>query len=84
MPSGNYTNNDLGECGICGKKMRPLLKNEDWPNRAFHVTCFKKILNDISNYNVVAYTKYGIEKRVANMPISQAKKQKSFTINFDD
>tara|TARA_R110002153_G_scaffold260442_1_gene420469 strand:+ start:211 stop:465 length:255 start_codon:yes stop_codon:yes gene_type:complete len=84
MPSGLYTNNDLKDCGICGKKMRPLLKNTDWENRAFHVTCFKKILHDITNYNVVAYTKYGIEKRVANMPISIAKTKKTFTISFDD
>ena len=28
MPSGEYTNNTLKECGICGKKMRPLYQNK--------------------------------------------------------
>ena len=36
------------------------------------------------NYNTIAYSKYGVEKKVANMPITEAKKQKSFTISFDD
>tara|TARA_R110002012_G_C11431906_1_gene589535 strand:+ start:511 stop:762 length:252 start_codon:yes stop_codon:yes gene_type:complete len=83
MPSGEYTNNDLGICGICGKRLRPLYKNNDWDNRAYHITCFKKILNDIANYNKVAYEKYGVEKRVAGLPISEAKKKKKFEIVFE-
>tara|TARA_R110000822_G_scaffold5124_2_gene22145 strand:- start:1122 stop:1373 length:252 start_codon:yes stop_codon:yes gene_type:complete len=83
MPSGFYVN-ELGNCGICQKPMRPLYKNTDWKNRAYHVTCFKKIINDMHNYNTIAYSKYGVEKKVANMPITEAKKQKSFTITFDD
>ena len=46
-------------------------------------TCFKKILNDIANYNKVAYEKYGVEKRVAGLPISEAKKKKKFEIIFE-
>tara|TARA_R110002012_G_scaffold71664_2_gene183642 strand:+ start:824 stop:1075 length:252 start_codon:yes stop_codon:yes gene_type:complete len=83
MPSGVYENK-LGNCGICGKPMRPLYKNKDWKGRAYHITCFKNIIKDIHNYNTVAYTKYGVEKRIANMKESDAKEQKSFTITFDD
>jgi hypothetical protein len=82
MPSGTYKN-DLGNCGICGKKLRPLYKNKDWEKRKYHVSCFREMLSDINNYNDVAFTKYGHTKKVANMPITEAKKQKSFTITFE-
>tara|TARA_R110000796_G_scaffold112579_1_gene224164 strand:+ start:586 stop:837 length:252 start_codon:yes stop_codon:yes gene_type:complete len=83
MPSGKYENNDLKECGICGQKMRPLYKNKDWDGRAYHITCFRKIVSDIANYNTTAFTKYGVEKKVAGMTVSEAKKQDSFVITFD-
>ncbi len=84
MPSGQYTNNNLKECGICGKKMRPLYKNKDWENRAYHITCFRKIVSDIANYNVTAFTKYGVEKKVAGIPISEAREKKDkFVIKFE-
>tara|TARA_R110000824_G_scaffold352161_1_gene539229 strand:- start:302 stop:553 length:252 start_codon:yes stop_codon:yes gene_type:complete len=83
MPSGCYENNELGDCGICGKRMRPLLKNEDWANRKYHVSCFKKILSDISNYNTVAFTKYGHIKKIAGLPEPEARKQLEFKVSFD-
>jgi hypothetical protein len=84
MPSGHYTNNELKDCGICGKKMRPLYKNKDWAERAYHVTCFRRIVSDIANYNTTAYTKYGCEKQIAGMPESQARTRKEpFVISFD-
>ena len=43
MPSGTYKN-DLGHCGICGKKLRPLYKNKDWEKRKYHVSCFREML----------------------------------------
>ncbi len=82
MPSGVY-NNDMGLCGICGNKLRPLYKNKDWENRKYHVSCFREMLSDIHNYNETAFTKYGHTKKVANMPITEARKQKSFTIVFE-
>ena len=84
MPSGEYTNNDLKECGICGKKMRPLYKNKDWPDRSYHITCFRKIVSAIANYNTTAYTKYGVEKKVAGMSLSEAREKKDkFIIKFE-
>ena len=82
MPSGVY-NNDMGLCGICGNKLRPLYKNKDWEHRKYHVSCFREMVSDINNYNDTAFTKYGHTKKVANMPITEARKQKSFTIVFE-
>ncbi len=82
MPSGYYEN-DMPNCGICGRKLRPLYKNKDWKSRAYHVTCWKNMVNDIANYNRVAYSKYGHVKRVADMPLEEAKKQDKFVVEFD-
>jgi hypothetical protein len=83
MPSGVYENNSLGNCLMCGKKMRPLYKHDDWPTRKYHISCFRELISDISNYNKVAYTKYGVKKKVANVPIEEAREKKEFTISFD-
>tara|TARA_R100000805_G_C3543215_1_gene57596 strand:+ start:126 stop:377 length:252 start_codon:yes stop_codon:yes gene_type:complete len=83
MPSGTWANNDLGDCLMCGKKLRPLYKNSDWKTRKYHVSCFRELVSDISNYNKVAYTKYGVKKKIANMPEEVAKEKKQFTITFD-
>lgn len=82
MPSGTY-NDNLPNCGICGRKLRPLYKNQDWVNRKYHISCFKELVSDISNYNKVCFTKYGHTKTIANLPINEARKAKSFTIEFD-
>jgi hypothetical protein len=82
MPSGTY-NDDMGLCGICGRKLRPLYKNKDWESRKYHVSCFREMVSDISNYNDIAISKYGHTKKIANMPIEEAKKQKTFVINFE-
>jgi len=83
MPSGTWANNDLGNCLMCGKKLRPLYKNSDWQTRKYHVSCFRELVSDISNYNKVAYTKYGVKKKIANMPEDKAREKKEFTITFD-
>jgi len=83
MPSGVYQNNKLGTCGICGRKLRPLYKQDDWDQRKYHVTCFKGILRDVANYNTVAYTKYGHTKRIAGLPEPVARKELTFTITFE-
>tara|TARA_R110002153_G_scaffold161463_1_gene313886 strand:+ start:391 stop:639 length:249 start_codon:yes stop_codon:yes gene_type:complete len=82
MPSGHYEN-DMGLCGICGRKLRPLYKNKDWESRKYHVSCFREMVSDISNYNAIAISKYGHTKKIANMPIQEAKKQKTFVIKFE-
>tara|TARA_R110000824_G_scaffold149406_2_gene319721 strand:- start:2551 stop:2799 length:249 start_codon:yes stop_codon:yes gene_type:complete len=82
MPSGTYQNT-LGRCKICKKNLRPLYKNNDWETRKFHVSCFKELISDIKNYHLIAYDKYGHEKTIGGIPISEAKKQKNFTIKFE-
>ena len=81
MPSGIY-NSKLGNCGICGKIMRPLYKNKDWEGRAYHITCFKNIIKDIHNYNEVAYTKYGVEKKGSKYESVRCKKRKIIYYNI--
>jgi len=82
MPSGTY-NDDMPYCKICGRKLRPLYKNKDWINRKYHVSCFKDIVSDISNYNKLAYSKYKHKRIIADLPEDEARETKSFTINFE-
>tara|TARA_R110002012_G_scaffold139784_2_gene297229 strand:+ start:684 stop:926 length:243 start_codon:yes stop_codon:yes gene_type:complete len=73
-------------CKICGKKLRPLLKQEDYDQRVYHVTCFDNIIKDLNNFGKVAYTKYNYKKKVNNMTIDDAKKHleagNKFVIEF--
>lgn len=71
------------KCVICGKKLRPLIRNIDSENRRTHITCWNTLIKDIANFETTAYTKYGYKKMVAGMTIEEAKKQKTFTITFD-
>ena len=41
MPSGIYSDPNLGECKLCKKKLRPLNKNSDFSNRQFHISCLE-------------------------------------------
>jgi len=82
MPSGTYKD-ECRECKICGKKLRPLYKNEDWKARKYHVSCFRDIMADIANYRKIAYTKYGHKKKVAGMFVEDIKPDTVFTINWD-
>jgi len=74
-------------CKICGKALRPLLKNPDWDGRQYHVTCYNEIIKDLNNFNKVAFTKYNYKRKVAGMTIDEAKEHiannKSFIITFE-
>ena len=52
MPSGT-PNDEERFCRICNKQLRPLYKNKDWENRKYHISCFKELLSDITNYNEI-------------------------------
>ena len=82
MPSGTY-NDEMRVCKICGKKLRPLYKNEDWANRQYHVSCFRDVVSDIANYNKVAYTKYGHKKKVAGICVEDVKPETKFIVTWD-
>lgn len=53
-------------CKICGKKLRPLTKSQDWDSRVYHVTCFRDLISDISKFDHLAFKKYGYKRKVNN------------------
>ena len=78
--------NEEGEriCRICGKKLRPFTKNEDWDTRIYHITCFKNLIKDIYKFDSIAFKKYGFDKKIGNMPIKNfTEGNKPITISFD-
>lgn len=81
MPSGTYKN-EVRRCKICGKKLRPLKNMKDWESRKYHVTCFKELISDISNYNKVAYTKYGHTKLIAGLELGSALPEDGIKLDF--
>ncbi len=50
-------------CKLCGKKLRKFRISNEYHNRVYHKKCFEEICNDVKNYHLVAFTKYGHEKR---------------------
>ena len=82
MPSGTYKNEER-VCKICNHKLRPLYKNEDFPNRKYHVACFRDIISDINNYHKIAYTKYKHKKKIGGIYLEDMKPTTTFTINWD-
>lgn len=78
--------NEKGErvCKICNRKLRPLSKNKDWEDRAYHVTCFRNLIQDIHRYNVTAYKKYDHKKKIGDVFVSDFVKSKDpIIITFD-
>ena len=82
MPSGEY-NNEHRVCKICGRKLRPLKNCDDWDSRKYHITCFKELLSDISNYNKVCFKKYGHTKLIGGFPADKPIPKEAFTLSFD-
>mgnify|MGYP000341883461 FL=1 len=82
MPSGTPID-EMRECKICGNKLRPLYKNEDWANRKYHVACFKSILKDIANYNEICYKKYNHRKKVHDVFVDEMKPDHKFVVTWD-
>ena len=82
MPSGTREDEER-ICKICGNKLRPLYKNQDWDNRKYHVACFKDILKDIMNYHKICYKKYNHKKKVHDVYVEDMKPDHKFVINWD-
>ena len=82
MPSGTYKDEERC-CKICGRKLRPLKNIDDWDSRKYHITCFKELLSDISNYNRVCFSKYGHTKLIAGLPADQPLPPGGIMISFD-
>lgn len=73
------------KCKICFKRLRRLNKTTDWDARLYHISCYKGIISDIYNYNTTAYEKYGHEKRINGVPISEIRRnpKHKFIVYFD-
>tara|TARA_R110001592_G_scaffold150295_3_gene376165 strand:+ start:2037 stop:2297 length:261 start_codon:yes stop_codon:yes gene_type:complete len=86
MPKGLW-NTDLPYCKICQKKLRPLSKKDDYPNRKFHISCWKELLADIKHYNKRAYTKFNHQKIICGVPELEARERlangEKILITFD-
>lgn len=82
-----YMPNEERLCKICGKKLRPLLKQDDWEQRVYHVTCFNNILKDLTNFGKTAYTKYGYKRKFHGLNKEEAQRHVEnggkFKITFD-
>ncbi len=82
MPSGTRDDEERC-CGICGNRLRPLYKNKDWPDRKYHVACFKDILKDIMNYHDICFKKYNHKKKVHDVYVEEMKPDHKFVITWD-
>ena len=82
MPSGVY-NAETRYCRICKKKLRPLKNDEDWPDRKYHITCFRELIGDIHNYNRICFNKYNHKKFVNGRPANEPLPPEGITITFD-
>ena len=82
MPSGT-PNDEERHCRICDKQLRPLYKNKDWENRKYHISCFKELLSDITNYNEICFKKYKHRKKVHDVYIDDMQPDHKFVINWD-
>ena len=87
MPSGTFKDPKLGVCKICNKKLRPFSKNQDFPERKFHISCWKELLSDIKHYDKRAYTKYNHQKLIAGVTEQEARERirngEKIIITFD-
>tara|TARA_R110002020_G_scaffold199032_1_gene400453 strand:+ start:649 stop:912 length:264 start_codon:yes stop_codon:yes gene_type:complete len=75
MPKGTYNDPKIKCCKICKTKLRPL-KNDDFPNRQYHISCWKTLLMDIKHFQKRAYTnKYNYKKLVAGVTEEECRKK---------
>lgn len=75
MPSGIFNDPMLKFCKICKKKLRPLNKNDDFPERKYHISCWKTLLSDIKHYQKRAYTKFNHKRLVAGVTEEEARER---------
>lgn len=69
-------------CLSCGKRLKKT-SMENGFKLNYHKTCWKEIINDIKNFEKVAYTKYNYEKRICGLTEKEIKKGKPIIIYFD-
>jgi hypothetical protein len=71
-------------CKLCGKKLRRFRVSADYKERKYHKKCFESIVEDVRNFQTVAYTKYGHTKRIDGKTIAEHKADKNpLVVSFD-
>jgi hypothetical protein len=69
-------------CLQCGKRLKKLtLENGDYLN--YHKTCWTTLINDIKNFEKVAYTKYNYKKRICGLTTEEIKDGAPIVVHFD-
>lgn len=68
-------------CLHCGKRLKKLKENN--VNLNYHKSCWNTIINDIKNFEKVAYTKYNYEKRICGLTEEEIQKGAEIVVNFD-
>ncbi len=69
-------------CLSCGKRLKKL-KEENCVNMNYHIVCWNNIINDIKNFEKVAYTKYNYEKRICGLTKKEIEEGEPIVVNFD-
>ena len=71
-------------CLICGGRLRKLTKTEDSPDRVYHLTCWREMIKDIDNFNIVAFSKYNYEELICGKTRKEhANSDEPFVLSFD-
>lgn len=69
-------------CLKCGKKLKKFtLENGEFLN--YHKQCWKELINDIKNFEKVAYTKYNYKKRICGLTQDEIDAGAPIVVHFD-
>lgn len=69
-------------CLSCGKRLKKYhTENGEFLN--YHKTCWKTLIDDLKNFEKVAYTKYNYKKRICGLTEDEIKEGKSIVVHFD-
>lgn len=69
-------------CLQCGKRLKKLT-NENGENLNYHKSCWTTLINDLKNFEKVAYTKYNYKKRICGLTEDEIKEGKPIVVHFD-
>ena len=69
-------------CLSCGKRLKRL-KEENNITMNYHKVCWNNIINDIKNFEQIAYTKYNYEKRICGLTKQEIENGEPIIVHFD-
>ena len=71
-----------GFCLCCGRRLKKIQKEKGY-TMAYHLKCWKEIINDIKNFNTVCYEKYHYNKRICGLTEDEIKAGSPIIIKFE-